>query len=159
MEYVSDFMFEMGFDLDMLGDAKKYLERWRMENKEQSDWMESECKARNQEKVLEKEQQLERREAHKEQIKDLAQILQNQSLASAPKAFQNKVAEKVLQAQEPEEEEEEDAWNSLGASLSTQQSEKPTLDPLKKKRTYTKKGTKNEKMKGSTGQAFNENQK
>jgi hypothetical protein len=31
MEYISDLMFDTGFDLIMLGDARKYLEKWRQE--------------------------------------------------------------------------------------------------------------------------------
>ncbi len=38
MEYVSDLMFETGFDLKMLGDAQKYLEKWRSENVEKTEW-------------------------------------------------------------------------------------------------------------------------
>jgi hypothetical protein len=37
MEYVSDFMFETDFDLEMLGDARKYLAKWRLENKENTE--------------------------------------------------------------------------------------------------------------------------
>jgi hypothetical protein len=39
MEYVSNLMVEMNFDLNMLGDAKKYLEKWRLENEEKTNAM------------------------------------------------------------------------------------------------------------------------
>jgi hypothetical protein len=36
MENISNLMVEMNFELSMLGDAKKYLEKWRLENEEKT---------------------------------------------------------------------------------------------------------------------------
>jgi hypothetical protein len=82
MEYVSDLMFETGFGLIMLGDAKKYLEKWRQENKETTDEMISKCGARSEEKAKEEAQRVLRREALRVEVQSISETLHNQSLVS-----------------------------------------------------------------------------
>ena len=146
MEYVSDFMFEKDFDLDMLGDARKYLEKWRLGNKEKTGIMVSLCQERNEEAAEEAAQKLLRRETNKEQIRNITEILHNQSLASGPKPSHSK--EKMNPIQTPNTktpiEEENNAWKLLAipdVPSSTQTAE----DVVKKKRTYIKKNQKSEK--------------
>jgi hypothetical protein len=61
MEYVSDLMFQTEFDLNMLGDAKKYLEKWRLENKDKTE-------AREERKAQEEALQSARLEALREEV-------------------------------------------------------------------------------------------
>jgi hypothetical protein len=113
MEYVSDLMFETDFDLIMLGDAKKYLEKWRLENKEKTE-------ARNEQKAQEEAQQKTRREAHRGDVQNITEILHNQSLANGPKPLSNKERQNPISgsASPPQTttQEEQDAWRALGTS-------------------------------------------
>ena len=153
MEYVSDFMFERDFDVEMLGEAKKYLEKWRMENREKTDTMAFLCQTRNEEAAQERAQQVVRREAHKEQIQNISKILQNQSLATGSKLDQSKEKESSFSILTPKNkkmtEEEDNAWKLLGASSDVQQSKEPTSDTTKKKRSYVRKNQKAELGDGS----------
>jgi hypothetical protein len=158
MEYVSDLMFETGFDLEMLGDAKKYLEKWRSENKEKTDAMLLTCEERNELKAQEEAQQKMRREAHRGDVQNITKILQNQSLANVPKPLQNKekrnsIPESTSMA-EPTIEEEENAWMSLGAFSGVNQTTEATVDTSKKKRAYVRKNLKNETQ-GVSGSSKN----
>ena len=153
MEYVSDFMFERDFDLNMLGEAKKYLEKWRMENREKTDTMAFICKTRTEEAAQEQAQQAVRREAHKEQIQKISNILQNQSLANGPKLKQCKEQGSSVSILTPTNkkttEEEDNAWKLLGASSDIKQSTELTSDTTKKKRSYVRKNQKGELGDGS----------
>jgi hypothetical protein len=148
MEYVSDLMFETGFDLEMLGDAKKYLEKWRLENKEKTDAMLLTCKERNELKAQEEDQQKIRREGRREDVQNITKILQNQSLANVPKTLPNKEKRNSVpestSTTEATIEEEENAWMSLGAYSGVNQTTEATVDTSKKKRAYVRKNLKNE---------------
>ena len=135
MEYVSDLMFETDFDLIMLGDAKKYLEKWRLENEEKME-------ARNEKQAQEESQQKERREAHRGDVQNITEILHNQSLASGPKPLfskerQNPVSGSALPLQTTTQE-EQDAWRGLGTSSEKTQKAAKTIETIKKKREYSK---------------------
>ncbi len=121
MEYVSDLIFETGFDLIMLGDAKKYLEKWRQENKEKTDEMISRCETRSKEKANEEAQQVLRREALKMEVQSISETLHKQSLVSRQTPLLTKVTENpvldLTKDGEAKNEDEEMAWKSLGASL------------------------------------------
>jgi hypothetical protein len=141
MEYVSDLMFETGFDLIMLGDAKKYLEKWRLENEEKME-------ARNEKQAQEESQQKERREAHRGDVQNITEILHNQSLASGPKPLfskerQNPVSGSALPLQTTTQE-EQDAWRGLGTSSKKTQKAAETIETVKKKRAYVRKAQKSE---------------
>jgi hypothetical protein len=141
MEYVSDLMFETGFDLIMLGDAKKYLEKWRLENEEKME-------ARNEKQAQEESQQKERREAHRGDVQNITEILHNQSLASGPKPLfskerQNPVSGSALPLQTTTQE-EQDAWRGLGTSSEKNQKAAETIETVKKKRAYVRKAQKSE---------------
>ena len=141
MEYVSDLMFETGFDLIMLGDAKKYLEKWRLENEEKME-------ARNEKQAQEESQQKERREAHRGDVQNITEILHNQSLASGPKPLfskerQNPVSGSALPLQTTTQE-EQDAWRGLGTSSEKTQKAAKTIETVKKKREYVRKAQKSE---------------
>jgi hypothetical protein len=141
MEYVSDLMFETGFDLIMLGDAKKYLEKWRLENEEKME-------ARNEKQAQEESQQKERREAHRGDVQNITEILHNQSLASGPKPLfskerQNPVSGSALPLQTTTQE-EQDAWRGLGTSSEKTQKAAETIETVKKKRAYVRKAQKSE---------------
>jgi hypothetical protein len=151
-------MCETGFDLEMLGDAKKYLEKWRSENKEKTDAMLLTCEEKNELKDQEEAQQKMRREAHRGDVQNITKILQNQSLANVPKPLQNKekrnsIPESTSMA-EPTIEEEENAWMSLGASSGVNQTTEATVDTSKKKRAYVRKNLKNETQ-GVSGSSKN----
>ena len=141
MEYVSDLMFDTGFDLIMLGDAKKYLEKWRLENKEKTDKMFSLCEMRSEERAQEKSQKLVRQDALREEVQNISEILHNQSLANVKKQQPTKVAENhtIETNTKPQTEDEETAWQSLGASLGGNQKTEPAVEAEKKKRSYVKK--------------------
>jgi hypothetical protein len=141
MEYVLDLMFETGFDLIMLGDAKKYLEKWRLENEEKME-------ARNEKQAQEESQQKERREAHRGDVQNITEILHNQSLASGPKPLfskerQNPVSGSALPLQTTTQE-EQDAWRGLGTSSKKTQKAAETIETVKKKRAYVRKAQKSE---------------
>jgi hypothetical protein len=141
MEYVLDLMFETGFDLIMLGDAKKYLEKWRLENEEKME-------ARNEKQAQEESQQKERREAHRGDVQNITEILHNQSLASGPKPLfskerQNPVSGSALPLQTTTQE-EQDAWRGLGTSSEKNQKAAETIETVKKKRAYVRKAQKSE---------------
>jgi hypothetical protein len=141
MEYVLDLMFETGFDLIMLGDAKKYLEKWRLENEEKME-------ARNEKQAQEESQQKERREAHRGDVQNITEILHNQSLASGPKPLfskerQNPVSGSALPLQTTTQE-EQDAWRGLGTSSEKTQKAAETIETVKKKRAYVRKAQKSE---------------
>jgi hypothetical protein len=146
MEYVSDLMFETGFDLIMLGDAKKYLEKWRQENKEKTDKMISRCGARSEEKAKEEAQQVLRREALRVEVQSISETLHNQSLVNRQTPLLTKVTENpVLDSTEDDEaknEDEEAAWNSLGASLGSLKKTEAAVGGERKKRAYVKKNQK-----------------
>ena len=148
MEYVSDLMFETGFDLIMLGDAKKYLEKWRQENKEKTDEMISRCQTRSQEKANEEAQKVLRREALRVEVRSISQTLHNQSLVSKQTPLHTKVTENPVlvstRDDEAKNEDEETAWNSLGASLGSLKKTEVVLDGERKKRAYVKKNQKSE---------------
>jgi hypothetical protein len=158
MEYVSDLMFDTGFDLIMLGDAKKYLEKWRLENKEKTDTMISRCETRSMERTQEEAQKMVRRNALREEVQNISEILHSQSLSSGQKPQLTKVTENsVLESTADEEaknEDEETAWKSLGASLGSLKKPEVAGDGEKKKRTYVKKNQKNE-TRGAAGNAKN----
>ena len=143
MEYVSDFMMERDLDLNMLGDAKKYLEKWRLENKEKTDLMLSLCKTRKEEKANEEAQQVIRRENLREEVQNISKILHNQSLAAHTKGKGNPVSESTTKAKTPIVE-EENAWRLLGASSSNHKATEVAAETFKKKRAYIKKSQKNE---------------
>ena len=130
MEYVSDLMFETGFDLIMLGDARKYLEKWRLENGEKME-------ARKELKAQEEAQQKMRREAHKGDVQNITEILLNQSLANAPKPHSNKEKQNPVSGSAPRAqtttEEEQDAWRALGASSGENQKAAETIETVKKR--------------------------
>jgi hypothetical protein len=148
MEYVSDLMFETGFDLKMLGDAQKYLEKWRSENVEKTDMMLQACEERDEQNSRDKAQQMTRREAHREDVQNISEILRNQLLSNLPKP-----KPKLLNDKKGEEnEDEETAWKSLGALLGKPETTQVALDGEKKKRTYVKKNQKNE-GRGASGTA------
>jgi hypothetical protein len=158
MEYVSDLMFETDFDLEMLGDSKKYLEKWRLENKEKTDTMLLSCKERDEVKAQEETQQKMRREAHRGDVQNIAKILQNQSLANMPKPLSNKgkqnpVSSSALPAQTTTEE-EQDAWRALGTSSKKSQKAEETVETVKKKRAYVRKIQKSE-LQGDSGPSKN----
>jgi hypothetical protein len=151
MEYVSDLMFETGFDLIMLGDAKKYLEKWRLENEEKME-------ARNEKQAQEESQQKERREAHRGDVQNITKILHNQSLASGPKPLfskerQNPVSGSALPLQTTTQE-EQDAWRALGTSSGKNQKAAETVETVKKKRAYVRKTQKSE-LQGDSGPSKN----
>jgi hypothetical protein len=155
MEYVSDLMFETGFDLEMLGDAKKYLEMWRLKNKEKTDAMLLSCEKRDEVKAQEETQQKMRREAHRGDVQNITKILQKQSLANIPKPLSNKgkqnpVLSSALSAQTTTEE-EQDAWRALGTSSKESQKAEETV---KKKRAYVRKTQKGE-FQGDSGLSKN----
>jgi hypothetical protein len=137
MEYVSDLMFETDFDLEMLGDAKKYLEKWRLENKEKTDAMLQSCKKRDEMKAQEEAQQKMRREGHRGDIQNITKILQNQSLANMPKAIPNKARQNVVSSSalpaQTTTEEEQDAWRALGTSSKESQKAEGTVETVKKR--------------------------
>jgi hypothetical protein len=145
MEYVSDLMFETGFDLIMLGDAKKYLEKWRLENREKTEAMISLCETRSEERTREEAQKLVRRDALREEVQNISQILHNQSLTSGQKpppptkVTENPVLE-LTADDKAKGEDEETAWKTLGRLGKTD----VAVDGGKKKRTYVKKNQKNE---------------
>jgi hypothetical protein len=145
MEYVSDLMFETGFDLEMLGDAKKYLEKWRSENEEKTNAKVMACRERNELKTQEEAQHKLRREALKGEVQNISKILQSQSLANVPKPIQSMEMEnlvsKTTTTPEATVEEEEDAWMSLEVNQTTE-----AVDTVKKKRAYIRKTAKNEKQ-------------
>jgi hypothetical protein len=145
MEYVSDLMFETGFDLEMLGDAKKYLEKWRSENEEKTNAKVMACRERNELKTQEEAQHKLRREALKGEVQNISKILQNQSLANVPKPIQSMEMEnlvsKTTTTPEATVEEEEDAWMALEVNQTTE-----AVDTVKKKRAYIRKTAKNEKQ-------------
>jgi hypothetical protein len=145
MEYVSDLMFETGFDLEMLGDAKKYLEKWRSENEEKTNAKVMACRERNELKTQEEAQHKLRREALKGEVQNISNILQSQSLANVPKPIQSMEMEnlvsKTTTTPEATVEEEEDAWMSLEVNQTTE-----AVDTVKKKRAYIRKTAKNEKQ-------------
>jgi hypothetical protein len=148
MEYVSDLMFETGFDLIMLGDAKKYLEKWRQENKEKTDEMISRCETRSKEKANEEAQQVLRREALKVEVQSISETLHKQSLVSRQTPLLTKVTETpvldLTKDGEAKNEDEEMAWKSLGASLGSLKKTEVVLDGERKKRAYVKKNQKSE---------------
>jgi hypothetical protein len=145
MEYVSDLMFETGFDLEMLGDAKKYLEKWRSENEEKTNAKVMACRERNELKTQEEAQHKLRREALKGEAQNISKILQSQSLANVPKPIQSMEMEnlvsKTTTTPEATVEEEEDAWMALEVNQTTE-----AVDTVKKKRAYIRKTAKNEKQ-------------
>jgi hypothetical protein len=153
MEYVSDLMFDTGFDLIMLGDAKKYLEKWRLENKEKTDAMISHCKTRNEEKALEEAKKLERQDALRVEVQNISKILHNQSLASGQKLPLTAQTEFSSLNTTPTiampVEDEEKAWMSLGESSQSNQTAGTSADAERKKRKYTKKNQKNQIVDGS----------
>jgi hypothetical protein len=158
MEYVSDLMFETDFDLEMLGDSKKYLEKWRLENKEKTDAMLLSCEKRDEMKAQEETQQKMRREAHRGDVQNITKILQNQSLANMPKPLSNKgkqnpVSSSALPAQTTTEE-EQDAWRALGTSSKESQKAEETVETVKKKRAYVRKIQKSE-LQGDSGPSKN----
>ena len=148
MEYVSDLMFETGFDLIMLGDAKKYLEKWRQENKEKTDEMISRCQTRSQEKANEEAQKVLRREALRVEVQSISETLHKQSLVSRQTPLLTKVTETpvldLTKDGEAKNEDEEMAWKSLGASLGSLKKTEVVLDGERKKRAYVKKNQKSE---------------
>jgi hypothetical protein len=148
MEYVSDLMFETGFDLIMLGDAKKYLEKWRQENKEKTDEMISRCETRSKEKANEEAQQVLRREALKVEVQSISETLHKQSLVSRQTPLLTKVTETpvldLTKDGKAKNEDEEMAWKSLGASLGSLKKTEVVLDGERKKRAYVKKNQKSE---------------
>ncbi len=151
MEYVSDLMFETSFDLIMLGDAKKYLEKWRLENKEKME-------ARNEQKVQAEDQQKTRREALRGDVQNITEILHNQSLANGPKPLSNKerqnpVSGSALPAQTTTEDEQE-AWRALGMSSGENKKAAEAVETVKKTRAYTRKTQKNE-LQGDSGPSKN----
>jgi hypothetical protein len=151
MEYVSDLMFETGFDLIMLGDARKYLEKWRLENREKTE-------ARKELKAQEEVQQKIRREVHRGDVQNITEILHNQSLANAPKLLsikekQSPVSGSATPAQTTIEE-EQDAWRALGASSGEKQKTAETIETVKKKRAYVRKTQKSE-LHGDLGPSKN----
>jgi hypothetical protein len=148
MEYVSDLMFETGFDLKMLGDAQKYLEKWRSENVEQTDMMLQACEERDEQNSRDKAQQMMRREGHREDVQNISEILRNQSLSNLPKPNPKLLNDN----KEEENEDEEMAWKSLGVLLGKPETTQVALDGEKKKRTYVKKNQKNE-GRGASGTA------
>ena len=145
MEYVSDLMFETGFDLEMLGDAKKYLEKWRSENEEKTNAKVMASRERNELKTQEEAQHKLRREALKGEVQNISKILQSQSLANVPKPIQSMEMEnlvsKTTTTPEATVEEEEDAWMALEVNQTTE-----AVDTVKKKRAYIRKTAKNEKQ-------------
>jgi hypothetical protein len=145
MEYVSDLMFETGFDLEMLGDAKKYLEKWRSENEMKTNAKVMACRERNELKTQEEAQHKLRREALKGEVQNISNILQSQSLANVPKPIQSMEMEnlvsKTTTTPEATVEEEEDAWMALEVNQTTE-----AVDTVKKKRAYIRKTAKNEKQ-------------
>jgi len=154
LEYVSDLMFQTGFDLNMLGDAKKYLEKWRMENKEKTE-------AREERKAQEEAQQSARREALREEVFNISDILHNQSIASGPRPSiktgkECPVPETSTQMGKTVEE-EESAWLSLRSMVGEDLPTKTGVDEVKKKRSYVRKTKKNEvetqnsKLQGDSG--------
>jgi hypothetical protein len=151
MEYVSDLMFETDFDLIMLGDAKKYLEKWRLENKEKTE-------ARNEQKDQEEAQQKTSREAHRGDVQNITEILHNQSLANGPKPLSNKERQNPISgsASPPQTttQEEQDAWRALGTSSGKNQKAAETVETVKKKRAYVRKTQKSE-LQGDSGPSKN----
>jgi hypothetical protein len=130
MEYVSDLMFQTGFNLNMLGDAKKYLEKWRLENKEKTE-------ARNEQKAQEEAQQSARREALRGKVLNISDILHNQSIASGPRPSiktgkECPVPETSTQMGKTVEE-EESAWLSLRSMVGEDLPTKTGEDEVKKK--------------------------
>jgi hypothetical protein len=154
MEYVSDLMFQTGFDLNMLGDAKKYLEKWRLENKEKTE-------AREERKAQEEAQQSARREALREEVLNISDILHNQSIASGPrpsiKAGKECPVPETSTQMGKTVEEEESAWLSLRSMVGEDLPAKTGVDEVKKKRSYVRKTKKNEvetqnsKLQGDSG--------
>ncbi len=151
MEYVSDLMFETDFDLIMLGDARKYLEKWRLENGEKTE-------ARKELKVQEEAQQKMRREAHRGDVQNITEILHNQSLTNAPKPHSNKEKQNPVSGSaslaKTTSEEEQDAWRALGASSGENQKATDTIETVKKKRAYVRKTQKSE-LQGDSGPSKN----
>jgi hypothetical protein len=146
MEYVSDLMFDTGFDLMMLGDAKKYLEKWRLENKEKTDKMISVCEMRSEERAQQQSQKLVRQDVLREEVQNISKILHNQSLANVQKQPPTKVAEnhatETTAKNVMQTEDEETAWQLLGASLGGNQKTEPAVEAERKKRSYVKKNPK-----------------
>jgi hypothetical protein len=146
MEYVSDLMFETGFDLIMLGDAKKYLEKWRLENREKME-------DRNERKAQEEAQQKTRREAHRKDLQNITEILHNQSLTNGPKPLSNKERQNPISGSPSPPptttQEEQDAWRALGASSEKKQKAAETVETVKK-RAYVRK-TQKSKLQGDSG--------
>jgi hypothetical protein len=136
MEYVSDLMFETGFDLSMLGDARKYLEKWRLENREKTE-------ARKELKAQEEAHQKIRREGHKGDVQNITEILHNQSLANAPKPLANKEKQNPVSGSaslaQTTTQEEQDAWRALGASSVENKKAAEVIETVKKKRAYVRK--------------------
>jgi hypothetical protein len=91
-----------------------------------------------------KAQQMTRREAHREDVQNISMILRNQSLANFPKPNPNLLNDN----KEEENEDEEMAWKSLGASLGTTQA---ALDGEKRRERMSRK-TKRMKDVGPLGQ-------
>jgi hypothetical protein len=151
MEYVSDLMFETGFDLNMLGDAKKYLEKWRSENEEKTDKKLLACKERDEQRNQEEAQQMMRREASRGDIQNITEILHNQSLANAPKPKQKQsLVSESTSTVETTIEKENDAWRSLEITSGANQTAPENTKTVKKKRAYVRKAQKKE-MQGDSG--------
>ena len=158
MEYVSDFMFESEFDLEMLGEAKKYLVKWRAENKEKTTKMESFHNIKHQERIQEEAEQVRRREANKEEIQNISEILQSQSLANGPSSNRTQRTSQTLRTStEPvgvaPGEKEDEVWSSLSTFGTTKpkQAPEPGKETVKKKRAYVKRNTMGEEKKTDHG--------
>jgi hypothetical protein len=153
MEYVSNLMFETGFDLGMLGDAKKYLEKWRHENKEKTNKMISRCEMRNEEKANKEVEKMLRREALKGQVQTITEILNNQSLTAkkkSPLVEQTEVpSTNTASSTYVQTEDEEKAKVALAESLQPNQKPATATDTEKKKRPYVRKNQKNPNEEGS----------
>ena len=149
-------MIETGFDLDMLGDAKKYLEKWREQNREKTAAVETLWREKARKEEEEKAQQQIRREAHRDQIKNISEILHNQSLAGGSKAKQGMEKDLVTTSAQPvaevaSHENEDEAWKTLGQLSSTQQLTKPETETAKQKRSYVKKADRKERLNATSG--------
>ena len=164
MEYVSDLMFMEDLELNMLGDARKYLEKWRLENKDKTDTMFSLCKIRSEQTAQEEAQQLLRRESLKGEVQNISEILHNQSLANGPRPAHSKeketsVSELNSDVRTPIEE-EENAWKLLGSSSTRQLAAEMAMVEGKKRRLGVRKNQKNDgKQDSESGLGAAENKK
>jgi hypothetical protein len=135
----------------MLGDAKKYLEKWRSENEEKTDKKLLACKERDEQRNQEEAQQMMRREASRGDIQNITEILHNQSLANAPKPKQKQsLVSESTSTVETTIEKENDAWRSLEMTSGANQTAPENTETVKKKRAYVRKVQKKE-MQGDSG--------